>query len=301
MTILEKILICLLCVLGAVCVILAALIIKRRRDDERLVKSIENYLDFGTKIDFSVADNHFSHLQNAVHDMEYRVDTEKHNYAREAERSAQFIADVSHQLKTPIAAMKLYCEMDLAAGTDPHAQKKLELAEKTEELVYKLLRLEKIRADAYIMTFLPCSARELAESVCRRFEEIYPDKNFAVNGDADFRCDREWLGEALANVVKNACEHTASDGIVAINIDGGDASTMLEVCDNGGGVEESELAGLFVRFYKRANSSPNNTGIGLAITKAIVEKHHGIVTAQNKYGGLCVQLVIPHINAVKNI
>ena len=78
-------------------------------------------------------------------------------------------------------------------------------------------------------------------------------------------------------------------------------STIIEIGDNGGGIAEEEIPNLFTRFYKAENSSPDSTGIGLAITKAVVEKHHGIISIENKNNGLYFTICIPHIDGYETI
>ena len=87
----------------------------------------------------SLWDNDFARLQNAVGDLEELVNLEKGKLYNENKKNVQFISDISHQLKTPIAVLRLYCEMDLASGENAHAQKELDLF-KLQKLIYQLLR-----------------------------------------------------------------------------------------------------------------------------------------------------------------
>ena len=73
-------------------------------------------------------------------------------------------------------------------------------------------------------------------------------------------------------------------------------STVVSVKDNGGGVHDEELTKIFNRFHRTENAEPNSAGIGLAITKAIVEKHHGTITAENTDTGLNIIMCFPHID-----
>ena len=128
------------------------------------------------------------------------------------------------------------------------------------------------------------------------FRPLFPNKKYTVSGESRFRLDKAWLSEALGNVVKNASEHTAENGKIAITIENSEQSTTVSIKDNGGGVPEEELSKLFQRFHRTENANPNSAGIGLAITKAIVEKHHGTITAENTGEGLNVIMCFPHID-----
>ena len=165
----------------------------------------------------------------------------------------------------------------------------------------KLLKLQKIRADSFDFAFADADLRTLAEEVFAAFRPLYPQKRFEATGAAVLRCDRAWLGEAISNIVKNACEHTSADGAVRATIENGDDSVILTLEDNGGGVPTAELPHLFERFYKATNASPDSTGLGLAITKEIVSRHHGTVTAENGEAGLRLTLCFPKIDANRKI
>ena len=269
---------------------------KLHRDVDALSESIERFISNGEHIPFSTSDDRFSRLQNCVSDLESLYRLEKSNTEREGRRNTQFISDVSHQLKTPVAALRLYIEMDGQAHPNDHTEKELELIEKMEQLIFNLIRLEKLRSDAYTMNFERQELCAIAETVIGEFRPLFPDKTFSVSGSSVMRVDRQWLGEALSNIVKNACEHTPDDGIISVEISDSEKSSVIIISDNGGGVNAEELPLLFARFHRTANAHPNSAGIGLAISKAIVEKHHGTISAENAGGGLKIIICLPHID-----
>lgn len=266
--------------------------LKIHNDIDKLSNAIENE----ELTEYSTADNHFSRLHNAVADLENRLCLEKSNTARESKKNSKFISDISHQLKTPLAAMRLYVEMELSESHNEHTEKELQLINKMENLIYKLLRLEKIKSDSYVMDFAFCDIKEVANEVVSEFKPLFPNKEYTVKGSSRFRLDKAWMSEALGNVIKNASEHTSDDGKIEITIESSEQSTTVSIKDNGGGVPEEELPKLFQRFHRTENANPNSAGIGLAITKAIVEKHHGTITAENTDEGLNVIMCFPHID-----
>lgn len=296
MTLLEIILLAICVVL---LIVLLAVLIKSRLDAQRitrLTQSIENYLENGKFTSFSTREDRFSVLQNAVCDLENALEHQKHSTFTETKKNSDFIADVSHQFKTPIAALRLYVEMDNANNPSDHTKKELQLIEKMEQLIAKLLQLEKLQADTYSMNFDFCSVEAMIGSIVADFKPIYSRKKFIINGSAQMRCDKEWLTEAIGNVIKNACEHTADEGEIVISIDAGEKSTIITVSDNGGGVKAEELPKLFNRFHRTENAKPQSAGIGLAITKAIVQKHHGTISAENTAKGLSIIMCFPKID-----
>lgn len=282
--------------MGALILLLCALLLLRRKRLVKLRTALDDYLKNGKPLPYSLREGDLSLLQNELSDLISRLELEKQR-AKDADRkNAVFAADVSHQLKTPLAGLRLFCELDAQSG-NPNAEKELRLIEKTERLVAELLKLQKIRADSFDFTFEDTALDILMEETFAAFRPLYPQKHFEVTGSAVFRCDRAWFGEAVSNIVKNACEHTPEDGRILACIQNGDESVTLTLEDNGGGVPASELPHLFERFYKAENASPDSTGLGLAITKEIVSKHHGAVTAENAGEGLRLSLVFPKTDA----
>ena len=171
----------------------------------------------------------------------------------------------------------------------------------SEELVAKLLRLEKIKSDTYVMDFQFYEISEILKSIVLDMKHIFPEKQFGVAGKSRMRCDKEWLTEALGNVIKNACEHTHNNGKINITVEENERSTIVTVSDNGGGVDKDDVGKLFKRFHRAKNAKPQSAGIGLAITKAIVEKHHGTISAVNTATGLDVIMCFPHIDGYQAI
>lgn len=269
---------------------------KRKNDMSRLSNSIENYIQKGTLTHFSTSDNSFAPLQNAISDLENLIELEKNNTRTEIKKNSDFLADISHQLKTPLAGLRLYAELEDKANPNEHTKKEIQLIEKMENLIYRLLRLEKIKSDSYTMQFESQELSEIFVEVIDEFKPIFNSKQYIISGKSVIRCDKSWMIEAIGNLIKNACEHTDDDGIIKVDITQNDKSTTVVISDNGGGVAPEELSNLFTRFSKVKNTKPNSAGIGLAITKAIIEKHHGIIFAENKNSGLAVTICLPHID-----
>ena len=286
--------------MGVVILFLVSLLLRRKKRIAGLRAGLDAYLKTGKPLPYSLREGDLALLQNGLSDLVSRLELEKQRTRDVDRKNAAFAADVSHQLKTPLAGLRLYCELAAQNGS-ANAEKALRLIEKTERLVAELLKLQKIRADSFDFAFDDAALETLIEETFAAFRPIYPKKHFEATGAAVLRCDRAWLGEALSNIVKNACEHTPEDGRIQAVIQDSDESVTLTLEDNGGGVPASELPHLFERFYKAKNASPESTGLGLAITKEIVSKHHGTVTAENAEKGLRLTLCFPKIDANRKI
>ena len=286
-----------LVVMTVLCAVLLALLIINEKKTRALTQSIDKFIKDGTMTELATSDGDLAHLQSDVCELEARLIQEREYTKLEAKNNTEFISDISHQLKTPLAGLRLYCEMEHNTTPSSHTEKELALISKMEKLIYNVLKLEKIRSDTYVMSFAETEIADIVSELKTEFTALFPQKEITVSGKGSFRCDKSWLREALGNVIKNACEHTKADGKVDIIIEEAEKSVSVIIEDNGGGVPESELPMLFRRFHRTDNASPDSAGIGLSITKAIVEKHHGTITAENSEKGLRVAMCFPIIDA----
>ncbi len=277
--------------------ILIVLNVRKAKQINKLKENIEGFIEGGERTEYSTADSSFARLQNAVAELENLLLLEKSNSESQAKSNADFVADISHQLKTPLAGLRLYCEMEQSSTPTPYTEKELQLIAKMESLVFNLLKLEKIKSDAYTMDFTEHSLDEIVAEIVGNFKPLFPEKEFIVNGTVAFRCDKEWMVEAIGNIIKNACEHTDDNGKITVSVSKSEGSVTLIIEDNGGGVSKEQIPLLFNRFYRADNAAPESAGVGLAISKAIFEKHHATVTAENGKDGLKITVCFPLINA----
>lgn len=283
--------------LAVLCVLLSVLLIRYKRSVKKLNNSIDRFFQTGKPTEISTSSFATAELQNNICELETRLLSEREHTAVQTKNNIAFISDISHQLKTPLAGLKLYCEMENNRSKSEHTEKELELIEKMEKLVYNILKLEKLRGETYEMSFEENEIGDVLNELKAEFSVLFPGRTITVSGSASFRFDKTWLKEAVGNVIKNACEHTSAEtGLIDVTVEKSDKCVTVSVSDNGGGVHEIELAVLFERFRRSSNASSGSSGLGLAITKAIVENHHGIITAKNTESGLLVEMCFPLVD-----
>ena len=276
--------------------ILAARLWSLRRRLAALTESMEEYLHTGASPSpYSLREDMLAPVENAAADLENRVAVLSERLREENERTSSLTADISHQLKTPLASLRLFCELD--AGD--HMDESISQIERMEQLIGRLLRLEKLCADGYEFCFEMQDIRVLVEKVWQELSPLWPDRRFFLTGEAAIRCDGKWLGEAFGNLLKNACEHTAGGGSVTVRLEQTERAFYASVEDDGGGVPPSDLPHLFERFYRSGSAAPQGAGLGLAIAREILLRHHGTLRASNGEHGLRLDMEIPILPLIR--
>lgn len=277
-------------VLAIIAAVLAVQLLTQKKRIATLAEQMEDYLaGSGKPLSYSLKEDAVAPLENAAAEMENRIEVEKERYRQEARRTSDLTADISHQLKTPLASLRLFVEMD----ESPHMEQEISQIERMETLIGSLLRLEKLCADGYEFSFSEHVIRPMIERAWSQLCPLWPNKEITITGDATLRCDEKWLSEAFQNLLKNACEHTAANGTITIILEQTDRAFFCTVEDNGGGVPEKDLPHLFDRFYRAEGQKQNGAGLGLAIVKEIIYRHHGHITAENTKDGLRFIISIP--------
>lgn len=204
------------------------------------------------------------------------------------------IADISHQLRTPLTALNLI--VSLLRQDNLSQERRLELARELQQLLTRidwlieaLLKLAKIDAGAVAFQQGQVELTELVAQAAAPFAIAMElrQQNFAVEvpSDASYRGDLAWSCEAVGNVIKNCLEHTPTGGTITVTGSANAMYTELMISDNGKGIDPADLPYLFQRFYKGKNASPQSVGIGLALARSIVTAQNGTIKAKNRPEG----------------
>ena len=205
------------------------------------------------------------------------------------------ISDISHQLKTPLASLNVFVDLLLDDKvTEPEKQKQI-LGEASNQLsrmewmVLSMLKLARIEAGAiqfdakehhlyHILQQAGDGVKYLLDSRNQSFDMVCGE-------DITLNCDGEWLTEALINLLKNASDYSDKGKRITIEVDDTKAFCRIYVKDEGVGISEEDIPNIFKRFY-RVNSdvNPNSVGIGLSLTKSIVEGMGGSIKVRSEVG-----------------
>ena len=205
---------------------------------------------------------------------------------------ADSMADISHQLKTPLTSLLVLNDLLADNPAEPDRAKFLDRMRsqlnRIEWLVTSLLKLSKLDAGAVVMKQervpVPALVEKTLESLGIPIE--IKELQVHIEGDAhiEFKGDLDWSNEALINILKNCVEHTPKGGRLGICYSENPLYTKIRISDNGIGIAPEDLPHIFNRFYKGKNAVPDQVGIGLAMARAIVEKQGGDLTVKSRPG-----------------
>lgn len=208
-----------------------------------------------------------------------------------------FVANVSHELRTPITSIKGFSEtlLDGAYKDEGMLLSFLEIIHKESNrlqmLVQDLLELSKIEQQSYAITLMPTSMSDIifrgAELTAQRLEDKNMAFNVEIEKDVMVSGDANRLMQVVTNLITNAINYSPENTVVTIRLKEDETYGILEIEDQGIGIEEKEIPRLFERFYRvdRARSrNSGGTGLGLAIVKHFVEAHHGKIAVKSQVG-----------------
>jgi len=210
---------------------------------------------------------------------------------KEKDLLADSMADISHQMKTPLTSIHLILsflqEEDLTFVRRRELVKKLTiLTDRMDWMVYALLRMAKLEAGTVTLQRQYFSIDKLIkksyESLAIPMELRGISFHSDVEEGAGMTGDIAWMTEALTNVMKNCMEHTPEGGEVFVKAAENALFTVIFVEDTGTGIEEEDIPHIFERFYRGKNADENSVGIGLALSKQIISSQNGTIKVRNK-------------------
>lgn len=204
---------------------------------------------------------------------------------------AAAIADISHQLKTPLTSMMvmndlLVDEQDENKRTE-FLQTQSSQLNRMNWLIQTLLKLSKLDAGTIVLKKEDVSSKELIEEAVKPFEIQFDLRNIKFKSDISdliIRCDKNWTVEAIQNIIKNCIEHMDDGGELSVAMVDTNIFTQLTIRDTGGGIAEEDIPHIFERFYKGKNAGKDSVGIGLALSKSIIEGEQGEITVESREG-----------------
>lgn len=204
------------------------------------------------------------------------------------------LSDISHQLKTPLAALNIYNGIMQEEAKDlPTIKEFTTLSEqeldRIETLVQNLLKITKLDAGTILIEKDTENVSDMMSDIerCFHYRIEQEEKTLTLTGDdmIALSCDRSWLIEAISNIVKNAIDHTENGNTISIEWKQFASVVQIIVKDNGCGIHAEDLHFIFKRFYRsRFSKDTQGVGLGLSLAKSIIEAHSGTIKVDSELG-----------------
>lgn len=232
-------------------------------------------------------------LNNELQKLLTRLSDQADSLQREKEYLSDSLADISHQLRTPLTALHLIFARLQSEENETERRRLvregIQLLGRIDWLVNSLLKLAKI--DAGTATFV--SERVEAAQVVRQALEPLAipmelrgqEIQVSIPENVGFAGDLAWTVEAFSNILKNCMEHMDEGGTLSVSAQENSLYTELVIEDDGAGINPEDLPHLFERFYKGKHASKESVGIGLALSRRIITHQNGTIQAENRKGG----------------
>lgn len=211
------------------------------------------------------------------------------------DRYAENLYNIAHQIKTPITSISLSAQMLYENPTLDNLNRIRQSLSRLTRLEEALLLLARMDAgtlsleqeDVDVFTVLTLAADNLQEM----FSETGIRVDIPESGELTIRADIEWTMEAIMNILKNCMEHTPAGGTVYCAYEQNPLYTLIWIWDTGSGFAKEDIPHLFERFYRGKGAKGDGVGIGLALSKEIIERQNGTIMARNlASGGACFEI-----------
>ncbi len=266
----------------------------RYRQLQTISADLENLLQRGTPLPLeNYNEGELSILSCQIQKIALRLTEAAQTVNAEKQHLANSLADISHQLRTPLTAMNLTASM-LGTRDLAHARRLVlvqelrDLLSRTDWLVESLLKLSKLDAGTVTMAAEPVRLDALIARAAEPLAipmELREQTLKVTCGGETFTGDLVWAAEALGNCLKNCVEHTPIGGSISVTAQETALYTQITVEDTGPGFDMEDMLHLFDRFYKGKNASQSSYGIGLALARRVITAQDGTIQATNGQHG----------------
>ena len=228
-------------------------------------------------------------LHSEIYKMTVRLREQQNNLINDKKYLADSIADISHQIRTPLTSINLLVQLLSAPNLTDERRQELThelygMLSRIDWLITTLLKISKLDAGTVIFKEEKVSLQTLINKSCSTL--LVPielrGQELVINATGDFVGDLSWTCEAIGNIVKNCMEHTQEGGKIEIEACENALYTEITIKDNGTGIAKEDMPHIFERFYKGKDSDDKSFGVGLALSRMIITSQKGTVKAENR-------------------
>ena len=261
--------------------ILSIIVFKYNHSESKKINEIEE----NTEDELSI-------LKNELYKITIKLKEVAENSQKDKTTLKDSLSDISHQIKTPITSILIMLDNILSDENMPEDIKKDFIKDIKREivnikfLVESILKLSKIDSNSIKFIKKEVFIKDIINEAVKNVSMLSELKNIEiiVLGDDSIKtiCDLKWQVEAITNILKNCIEHSYENRKIYINYNQNNMYTELKIEDNGTGIDAKDLPHIFERFYKGKNSSSDSVGIGLALSKSIIESNNGYIQVDSE-------------------
>ncbi len=262
---------------------------RRYRKIAKLSEDIDRILHGENEVSFDeYSEGELGILQSEIYKMTVRLREQSNNLKKDKKYLADSIADISHQLRTPLTSINLLVSFLSEENISTQRRESLthelyELLSRVDRLITVLLKISKLDAGTVEFKKEEISLESLIEKSLSPL--LVPleirRQTLSLSADGIFSGDVLWTGEAISNIVKNCMEHTPEGGEIRITASENALYSEIIIEDTGEGISKKDLPHIFERFYKGENSGDKSFGIGLNLARMIITLQNGTVKAEN--------------------
>ena len=265
---------------------------KQEKELNKIIKYIEqiNNKNYELKIDEN-SEGELSNLKNELYKITVMLKEQAEKSLNDKKMLKKSLEDISHQLKTPLTSISIMLDNIIENPNMDERTKNnfmIEISRQIEWinwLVISILKLSKLESNTVEFERKEIDVKSLVKDAIKNLAIPLDIKqqNITINGEnATFYGDYNWQLEAITNVLKNCIEHSPENSTIYINFVENKFYTKISITDEGNGIDKEDIKYIFERFYKGKNSPSNSIGIGLALSKSIIEKDNGNITCFSK-------------------
>ncbi len=266
--------------------------LKNDKEIDKIIKCIEdiNHKNYELKLD-DISEDKLSILKQEIYKTTIMLKENAENSLKDKMDLKNSLQDISHQLKTPLTSINIMLDniiddpdMDIEVRQDFIRNIKREI-KNISFLVQSLLKLSKFDSNTISFVRNKTKVKNILDESLQNVSNLcdLKDINIEVSNKCkkEIFCDLKWQVEAITNIIKNAVEYSNNGGKVLIECEDNNLYSQIKIIDYGKGMDEEDVQNIFKRFYKGKDSGKDSIGIGLSLSKAIIEEDNGRVSVDS--------------------
>ena len=280
--------------IGSIILLLIFILYERNQDKEidEITKYLEaiNNKNYTLKIDENSEDE-LSILKNELYKVTVMLRENASNSLKDKVNLKIALEDISHQLKTPLTSILIILD-NLIDNPEMDYQTRVEFLHdlkresiRIQSLIQSILKLSKFDSNTVQFIKQDIYLKQIVDEAIKNTESLADLKNIKINVEGNkkikLNCDLLWQTEAVTNILKNCIEHSSENTKIDIKYNNNSVYSYITITDYGEGISKEDIPHIFERFYRGKNSANESIGIGLSLSKTIIESNNGIIAVES--------------------